>query len=152
MNTQWGTLQDLVREVDDTRILYQQLVSRFAAPGPKQLLRRMVHTHTVVAENLADRIYAGGEGDIARTGRRWRSFKRAWANLHASFALDPDRDRLRFVERSEARMLRHFDGAISNKDVHIRCRLQLYKVELESNCGELNRLINGTSYPAPAQG
>lgn len=152
MNTQWGTLQDLVREVDDTRILYQQLVDRIAAPGPRRLLRRMVRTHAVVAENLADRIYAGGEGDIARTGRHWRSFKRAWANLHASFTLDPDRDRLRFVKRSEVRMLRHFDGAISNKDMHIRCRLQLYKVELESNCGELDRLISAMSYPSPVRG
>lgn len=143
-------LKQLILDLDDTRILYQASVRRFNHSEPKQLLRRLAQTHAVIAENLANRVYASNGGETTRTGNRWRALRAWWADLHARFALDPDLDRLRFVRRSEAQLLRRFEEVIQEKDVYIKCRLQLHRRELESTWEEVNHLIHSMSSTAHA--
>ena len=145
MNTEWLALRRLIMDVDDARILYRRLARHLEQPGASQLLCRLAQSHAVIAENLADRIHAASGGETARTGRRWRALRLGCIGLHAHFALDADLDRMLFVQRNEARVLRGFDDAIQDEHVQIRRRLQLYKRELEGKWGELGRLVYAMS-------
>ncbi|HWG11249.1 MAG TPA: hypothetical protein VN693_07105 [Rhodanobacteraceae bacterium] len=150
MSSEMIALKHLIVDLDDTRILYQASLHRFRQAEPNQLVRRIAQAHALIAENLADRIYASGGGETMRTGKRWRNLRAGWADLHARFALAPELDRLRFVRRSETRVLRRFEEAIQDNDVYIKCRLQLHRRDLEGTWEEVNHLIHAMSNAAPA--
>ena len=141
MNREITALQNLISEIDDARIFFREIAGRFNQPFPKRLLARVAQTHVAIAEDLADRVRAGGE-EPARTGGKWRGLRLRYADLHARFALDPELDRMLSAERREARVVRCFDDALLHGDVRIRRRLQLHKRELERAHNEIGLMVH----------
>lgn len=112
-------------------MFYSDAVRNVAHPYLKQWFERIIHTHLIIADDLADRIDGMG-GSVARDGSCVTALHLRWAAWRIRISHDAETSYAMEAEKREARVRRGFRIAgRCTPDPGLRDRIKCYLRDIE---------------------
>lgn len=128
--TECSTIQRLVSDLDDTRVLYAKLEPLLIRPHLTYLVERITQSHDAIADDLAAQMERTG-GVTARRGRHTWSKARAWLESWLAVThVDVEVGCLKHIARHETRIIQRFHCALNEvKGLHQNLHRELRQLE-----------------------
>ena len=141
MSAQISILKSLVVSLDEARLFYSDAVRNVAHPYLKQCFERIIHTHLIIADDLADRIDGMG-GSVARDGSCLTALRLRWAAWRIRISHAAETGYAKEAGKRETRVRRGFRIAgRCTPDPGLRDRIRCHLREIEQVDRSLDHLV-----------
>lgn len=123
-------VQNLISNLDDSRIMYLALKPLLGNPHARSLLSQVISLHSATAGDLARQMRLTGGVQAHRGGSIWGRLGAQAARLAAIASTDCETACLKRVARHEDRVTQRFQATIAHvQDLHPRLHCQLLTLE-----------------------